>query len=108
MSTTLRFGVLFLLCLTAMSLQAHLRKGLVHESNSKVTPVFGSRKGNYFTWVSSLPEAEIREIHGRRGWYIDQVTVETEDGHHHETSPSFGDHGGDAYSWVVPHGEHIE
>ena len=72
------------------------------------TPEFGTNKiGSPFSWMSSLYNAEIREITGRDGWYIDQVKVKTADGAHEETSPSFGGNGGGPYTWAVPNGEYI-
>ena len=63
--------------------------------------------GSAFSWTTSLPNAEIREVSGRHGWYIDQIKVRTVDGSKEESSPSFGGNGGGAYTWKVPEGEYI-
>ena len=63
--------------------------------------------GTAFSWRTSLRNADIREIEGRDGFYIDRIKVRTVDGVEEESSPSFGGNGGDAYSWKVPEGEYI-
>ena len=54
-----------------------------------------------------MTDAEIREITGREGSFIDQVKVKTADGGSEQTSPSFGGSGGHSYTWKVPNGEYI-
>ena len=110
MSTTLKFGILFLVCLTANSLNVHLEEGTLvgHDAASQKTTLFGtSNIGSAFGWESKLANADIREVTGRKGWYIDQIKVRTADGSQEETSPSFGGNGGGAYTWKVPDGEWI-
>ena len=63
--------------------------------------------GSLFSWVTKLKNAEVREVSGRYGWYIDQIKVRTADRVQEETSPSFGGNGGGPYTWKVPEGEHI-
>ena len=53
-----------------------------------------------------MPNAEIREVSGRDGSYINQIKVRTQDKMEEETSPSFGGNG-DTYIWKVPRGEYI-
>ena len=69
------------------------------------TPLFGTDKiGKAFSWKTSLRNADIREVEGRKGFYIDRIKVRTVDGIEEESSPSFGGDGGDAYKWTVPEG----
>ena len=63
--------------------------------------------GTAFSWKSTLEHAEIREISGTHGWWVDQIKVKTSDGNEEQTSPAFGAGGGGPYKWVVPAGEHI-
>ena len=69
------------------------------------TPLFGTDKiGKAFSWKTSLRNADIREISGKDGFYIDRIKVRTIDGYEEESSPSIGGNGGDAYTWKVPEG----
>ena len=67
------------------------------------TPLFGTDKiGNAFEWKTTLRNAEIREIVGRDGFYIDQIKVKTVDRNEEESSPHIGGNGGSPYTWTVP------
>ena len=108
--TSLKLSILLLACLTVNSLQLHLEERTLvgHEATSQKTPLFGTNKiGSAFGWESTLENADIREVSGRKGWYIDQIKVRTQDGSKEESSPSFGGNGGGEYKWVVPEGEYI-
>lgn len=72
------------------------------------TPEFGNpNMGKAFSWKTSLKNAEIREIEGRDGFYIDRIKVKTVNGTEEESSPSIGGNGGGPYKWTVPDGEYI-
>ena len=72
------------------------------------TPLFGTDKiGKAFSWKTSLRNADIREISGKKGFYIDRIKVRTIDGFEEESSPSIGGDGGGPYTWIVPEGEYI-
>ena len=72
------------------------------------TPLFGTNKiGKAFSWKTTLKNAEIREISGREGYYIDRIKVKAADGTEEESSPNFGGKGGERYKWTVPDGEYI-
>ena len=46
----------------------------LHEYTTK-TPLWGSSQGTPFNWNTNLDGAELVEVSGRDGWYIDQVKV---------------------------------
>ena len=101
--STLKLSILLLACIAANTIEL-----VGHEATSQKTPLFGTNKiGSAFGWTSSLENADIREVSGRKGWYIDQIKVRTHDGSREETSPSFGGNGGNPYTWKVPEGEYI-
>ena len=78
------------------------------EKVTRKTPLFGTKKiGKAFSWKTTLKNAEIREIEGKDGFYIDRIKVKAVDGAEEESSPSIGGNGGGPYKWVVPDGEYI-
>ena len=75
---------------------------------TRKTPEFGNpHLGEAFLWKTTLHNAEIREISGRNGYFIDQIKVRTIDGTQEESSPSISGSDGPLSTWRVPEGEYI-